>query len=128
MNIPKISEVFHLAADKYLAPDEDTYKKQRAKNYTDPQFRAREAPYSEQYSCCAVYDAITELYPASYGKEEWNKRISFRDMINNGMQNMGLRAGSMHIYDDYPGDFAARQGARYLWLKWCAMIAEEQGV
>lgn len=39
---------------------------------------------------------------------------------------MGLKTDVLDFQTFIPGD--ARQGARYAWLKFAALIAEEQGV
>ena len=68
-NKVKISDVLHLAADRYLASDYIEY------------FSA----VKNRFSCCAVSRSLDELITE------------------------------------------ASQGARYAWLKFCAMLYEEQG-
>ncbi len=63
------------------------------------------------WSCLAVEEACDEL------------RINFT-MVYRGLENMGLTP-----FGD--GQFSGvkdKQGARYMWLKFAALMAEEQGV
>ncbi len=65
-------------------------------------------------SCSAIYWACENLQISRKQREK----------IFKGLQNMGLDTS---VFDEFiPG--AARQGARYAWLKFAALIAEEQGV
>lgn len=108
----KISEVLHLAADKYLAKgiaDENWY-----------------GPY--QYTCSAIDKALADILqnapPARFHRQ--------LNIIKQGLRNLGLEDISgiecfkefEKFYDPTPES----QGARYMWLKFCALLAEEQGV
>ena len=46
--------------------------------------------------------------------------------------NMGFDVRSSHLFmkygDNTPGVDETVQGMRYMWLKWAALMAEEQGV
>lgn len=112
----KISEVLHLAADKYLAEDV-----------------GYDLDLQDEHSCLAIISAIRELVPAELKIGSLYIRICL------GLEEMGLntRRGSQfdefcvedsEVVYDYLSINKASQGARYNWLKFAAMIAEEQGV
>lgn len=100
-----IADVLHYAADKCLAYDV------RCNRHM-----------SNRYSCCAVYDACDALDVRA-------------DDVLEGLRNLGCDIGSTTLFDAYGdkhpsvSDFnPAVQGMRYMWLKWAALMAEEQGV
>jgi hypothetical protein len=95
---PKISEILHLAADKYLWDGcLDDYS-------------------TESYTCHAVRKAIDDLQ----GGE-------IESAVFEGLMNMGVNPCSSYEFEEsFPGP--NRQAARYNWLKFAALIAEEQGV
>lgn len=102
MKRPKISNVLHLAADKYLATDD-----------FDVLTRGK-----KKFSCAAVYDAADEL-DCSYSR------------LLIGLARMGCPVDSGCAF--VPLGYSAytdkhTQSARYIWLKWAALMAEEQGV
>jgi len=97
---PKISEILHLAADKYLWSG---YSKDRRDTAI--------------YSCFAIDEAIDDLGLSTYGTNK----------LFRGLKEMGLDIGSSRAFNEFHGD-PQRQSARYNWLKFAAMIAEEQGV
>lgn len=103
---PKISEVLHLAADKHLS---------ETGNYSYDK---------EKFSCCAVTAALDELVPEG----GW---WQFEYEIFNGLDEMGCDCGSANLFKKYGDGFnkgnAEVQGMRYFWLKWAALMAEEQG-
>ena len=90
--MPKISEIIHLAADKYLS--------------SFPYYHSYiQKPY---FSCCAIDDAIDELIPRSAFNH------NNRDMYNrimDGVEELGLSIGSCEAFDDISE--ADRQAARY---------------
>lgn len=104
----KISEILHLAADKYLRPDRDYYT---AKTL---------------YSCVAI--AMAQTSGICVDLEPWAKYNPEFKNIMQGLCNMGFKTkydvGTIFIYCD-PYE---RQQRRYSWLKFAAMMAEEQGV
>lgn len=123
-----IADVLHLAADKYLIADtEDTANFDK-----------------EHYSCCAIHNAIAELAPKEFFDNQ-GFRIFYTGEANEtptgkrvfaGLKAMGLDPGSTQLFKKlekktYGGWYnltPESQGARYSWLKFAAMIAEEQGV
>jgi hypothetical protein len=100
----KISQVLHKAADKNLAHDYESY--------------IRHSMDKERYSCSAIGLAL------EYDDEMF-------DRILEGLKEMGCPTGSVYAFTDmgYNDDFDKEtQGARYMWLKFAALMAEEQGV
>ena len=96
---PTVADALHLAADKYLAANEKCFK--------------------ARYSCGAVGDACNKL------------DVNFGGIIV-GLKNMGCDTTSSTLFYKY-GDNNFNiseevQGMRYMWLKWAALMAEEQGV
>jgi hypothetical protein len=107
---PTVADVLHLAADKYLAAH-DRF----------------EGGGKERFSCLAVAEAAYEL--------EGNYDSSFRQRLMDGLRSMGCDTSSSDLfkkYGDDPDHFSdidhRVQGMRYMWLKWAALMAEEQGV
>ena len=102
-----IADALHLAADKYLAANRHQYDTDLDK------FR---------YSCNAVSDACCEL------------GVNFGGVLI-GLKNMGCDITSNSLFRQL-GDGGLGilylseevQGMRYMWLKWAALMAEEQGV
>lgn len=103
----KISEVLHLAADKYLASDHT--------EYIDT--------YKSRFSCCTVSKALDELNTKA---KVW---LETHEAILKGFENLGLDTGSRRAFEEFEKGIVTEesQGARYAWLKFCAMLAEEQG-
>lgn len=100
----KISQVLHKAADKHLAHDYESY--------IHPSFD------KERFSCCAVDLAV------GYNPDLYHR-------ILEGLTEMGCPTGSIYAFTgmDYDDDLDEEtQGARYMWLKFAALMAEEQGV
>lgn len=99
----KLSDVFDRAADECLLVGE----------------RISVFDGRAEFSCDAVSAAIHGLNGFS------NRENSVRRRARQGMSEMGCPVESLDAYDDvHP---AQRQDARYLWLKWCALMAREQG-
>lgn len=109
----KISEVLHLAADEHLAISEEEWCNGKFK-----------------YSCDAVGQACAKLSKSIIGE------IDLKMTVNEGLRNMGVITSSTCEFSEfecnlqYDNTFISEQaqGARYTWLKFAAMIAEEQGV
>jgi hypothetical protein len=98
--MPTIAEVLHCAADYYLLEYVD-YAESERPNLT--------------YSCVAAYEAARDL--VGLGR-------SWLDLTTN--VEAGLKEMGMDTFDDVPDEH--RQAYRYAWLKFAALIAEEQGV
>lgn len=101
----QISEVLHCAADNHLSID-----------FADVR------PRTWRYSCDTLRDAIQKTYPDASNVEQ----EALRWRIKDGMVELGLDPESLNAFEDIPQG-VERQGARYSWLKFCAMLAEEQG-
>jgi hypothetical protein len=107
-----IADVLHLAADKYLVSN-SRYEADHIK---------------ERFSCCAIYSAMREINGNLYGE--------LRDQVMKGLINMGCDIGSHTLFvkhGDKPDVYESIithdvQGMRYMWLKWAALMAEEQGI
>jgi hypothetical protein len=108
---PTIADVLHLAADKCLV----AYSR-----YGEGR--------KERYSCCAIDEAIYKITGQLCGGYHLSRCIS------EGLKNMGCRTGSHTLFRKYgdPAEYSKInhevQGMRYMWLKWAALMAEEQGV
>lgn len=105
----KLSDVFHLAADKYLAATNEEYLNDKCK-----------------FSCLAIELSLHDIF-----KGDWRAVLVFMDcFIYPGLKSLGLRPGSTTSFIEMgcrPGRVPNKaQGARYTWLKFCAMLAEEQ--
>ena len=105
-----IADVLHHAADKTLWTGGKTEK-----HYF--KIRGREI---RRYSCDAVELACQNLsYEGDYHD------------IAEGLRNMGVDTHSCSVFRrfEYGAEFSVEeQAARYTWLKFAALIAEEQGV
>ena len=117
MNKFKISEVLHLAADKYLAVSQEHYRKSGLVTY---------------YSCCAIARAYSDL--RGEGVFKYGMRSTELRHIFKGLFNMGLPTDAFNnvCFGEYHSEDAELtreeiQGQRYMWLKWAALMAEEQG-
>ena len=114
----KISKVLHLAADYYLTSNDKTRKW---------------GPY--QYSCTAIKEALHESLGFKKGKyHTHNQAIEFNHHflnIEKGLRNLGLEYPreifAFRELEDFYNPTEESQSARYIWLKWCALMAEEQG-
>jgi hypothetical protein len=109
---PTVADVLHYAADKCLAHD---------RRYTADGIK-------EKFSCCAVTEAIYQL-TYSFNAD------GLYDRVFDGLKAMGCDTGSHTLfkkYGDQPHEYSnvdeTVQGMRYMWLKWAALMAEEQGV
>lgn len=103
-----IAEILHIAADKYLAS------------------KASES-YSwgigskDKYSCCAIAEAVYKLV-------DLGERELTIERIYQGLGAMGCPTNSLEAFNDRGQFSPENQQARYAWLKFAAMMAEEQGV
>jgi len=102
-NAATIADALHLAADNYLAADYNQWQD----------------IYHSKYSCGAVAQACCLL------------EVNFGGVLV-GLRNMGCDVTSCSLFEKH-GDRMLMlseevQGMRYMWLKWAALMAEEQGV
>lgn len=112
MTKPTIAEILHIAADKHLAS-----KKEQHLALVDTK---------EKFSCFAAEEAVMRLW-----KDHMIDSEERDDLINRtlkGLEAMGCPTGSTNAFGDEGKFNAENQQARYAWLKFAAMIAEEQGV
>lgn len=114
----KISDVLHLAADKYL----------------DDGVIDLIYVYSRKHvlSCCAIESAVYEVLSENSSIFSCSTYDTLMETIEQGLTNMGLAPQSTEAFKEFENSFhkttPESQGARYAWLKFAAMIAEEQGV
>ncbi len=110
-----IADILHIAADKYLVSHSrfETYHIQ------------------EKFSCCAIDSAIREITGSYFCAD--SKLLL--DQVMKGLTNMGCQTGSHTLFvkhGDLPAVYESInpdvQGMRYMWLKWAALMAEEQGI
>lgn len=108
-----IAEILHYAADKKLASKEEQLWNRGGDK--------------EKFSCCAVSEAVWKLWNEDKIASEGDRNeLIYR--CCEGLKAMGCPTYSMDAFNDR-GEFnAENQQARYAWLKFAAMIAEEQGV
>lgn len=105
----KISTILHRAADEMLAADFEDYCRGKTR-----------------FSCVAIEEVLIDLFDdfESERFEHWKNKI------NHGLREMGCDVDSGILFKDY-GDGGHInpdvQGMRYFWLKWAALMAEEQG-
>lgn len=107
-----IADVLHCAADNHLIAES----------------RENEGRYKERFSCSAVEEAIFCLTGDLYGGDS----MALLCRVMAGLTAMGCDTGSAGLfkkYGDNPDHINPEvQGMRYMWLKWAALMAEEQGV
>jgi len=106
-----IAEILHYAADNKLANEATEYWKHGGNK--------------EKFSCCAMQEAVYDLYRNS---PEPDKREKLIARISKGLEAMGCPTGSSHAFKDNRKFVEKNQQARYAWLKFAATMAEEQGV
>jgi hypothetical protein len=105
-----IAEILHNAADKHLAAKSNQYWAKGGNK--------------EKFSCCAVEESVIDLH-RTFNSDEIN---DVYNRVRYGLQEMGCPIDSTDAFDD-AGEFnAENQQARYAWLKFAAIIAQEQGV
>ena len=108
-----ISEILHIAADNHLAVKEsETWNRDGTK---------------EKFSCCAASEAVWNLWNEDKIVSR-NERDELIARCSEGLKAMGCPTDSVYAFDD-KGEFKEEnQQIRYAWLKFAAIIAEEQGV
>lgn len=131
-----ISDILHDAADVFLRYNRDDtaprYRLMYNNNGIIGSYSLQQSTgEAERFSCCAVEAAIAY----NFGLERWcddTEKLSKK--VKQGLRAMGCPTGSSTAFSKY-GDTHYTdqekhevQGMRYFWLKWAAMMAEEQGV
>lgn len=106
-----IAEILHYAADEKLAN-----KKHQQWGYGGTK---------EKFSCCAMEEAVYDLYR---GLDLDDEREEMIVRISKGLEAMGCPTSSTQAFGDCGLFVAENQQARYAWLKFAAIMAEEQGV
>lgn len=102
----KISKILHKAADKYLWDGFGSPPNEEAQN--------------EIYSCLAIHKVLIE-------KQYANNFVSCEKIVSDFLKKMGLRTYSNIEFAEFKNTEEA-QGARYLWLKFAALVAEDEGL
>ncbi len=120
----KISDILHDAADNELAHNQETYWLS-----STPSHKAS----LERFSCCAIDTAVINYLEKKYPDLHWSRRDRFSieifEEIKEGLRAMGLNTELTDAFGKEPDDVCPEiQGQRYFWLKWAALMAEEQGV
>lgn len=120
----KISDILHDAADKELAHNQETYWLSDAE---------KRVANRERFSCCALDNAVSNFLNKKYPQMHWRDidcvRESIQKDIKKGLEAMGLNTESTRAFGEEPANVSEDiQGQRYFWLKWAALMAEEQGV
>lgn len=110
MNKYSIAEILHCAADKHLAAKKSEYWSYGGRK--------------EKFSCCAMHEAVIDLN-RNFNAYEMTDIVN---RIGEGLEAMGCPINSVDAFDDHGEFVAENQQARYAWLKFAAIIAEEQGV
>lgn len=105
-----IAEILHIAADKYLAS-------KASESYSWG------TGSKDKYSCCAIAEAVYNLVDTG----EYEKELTIA-RISEGLEAMGCPVNSLDAFNDRGQFNPENQQARYAWLKFAAMMAEEQGV
>ena len=129
-----ISDILHDAADIFLRKTRNDvapcYVMKAKGEYPHVRYVLEESiREAERFSCCAVEAAIAH----KFGLERWsNDAEKLSKKVKQGLRNMGCPTGSSTAFskygDDWRFDNENVQGMRYMWLKWAALMAQEQGV
>jgi hypothetical protein len=112
-----VSAILHYAADNCLAVNQKEYWVNDGEK--------------EKYSCCAVMLAVEQMYRLEmYGVEvPYMEALALYKRIISGLKAMGCPVESSNAFsDEYNKINKENQQTRYAWLKFAAMMAEEQGV
>ena len=111
MKTYSIAEILHLAADEHLASTRDECWYFTGKK--------------EKYSCCAVSEAAMSLWDEDKIDSVEDRNELLRRIFK-GLEAMGCPINSSDAFDDTGAFIPENQQSRYAWLKFAAMIAEEQ--
>lgn len=129
-----ISDILHDAADKFLRYNKNdlAHRHRMVFNPLMGEYHLQEGQgEAERFSCCAVEASVAW----NFGLERWHddtEKLSKK--VKQGLRAMGCPTGSSTAFSKYgdshytEGEKHQVQGMRYMWLKWAAKMAEEQGV
>ena len=112
-----VSTILHDAADKYLA--RSTAERERSMKYYS---------LKNKYSCSAISTALRR------STLTYEQRVDLQKQINFGLVAMDCSICSTSLFMEHndPNNWlevnSDVQGMRYMWLKWAALMAEEQGL
>ena len=112
----KISEILHVAADQYLWSGSDYFLKSNEDHDKTIKYAC---------SCNAIYVAIVQNNSIS-----WKNKQKFFFRVKKGLTAMGLqKSGVPKYWNSSSNNFDDKrvQQERYSWLKFAALVAEEQG-
>lgn len=117
MKTPTIAQVLHRAADEFLHDSIIRHYKQQSHNVS------RKCVFS-----CIAIDKSVQAFRLEIGDCSDSRTWSYNtlEVIFQGLQELGLDVMSGTQFNSV--QIKDRQQVRYAWLKFAAMIAEEQGV
>jgi len=104
-----IAEILHRAADEFLA---NSFIKPHNTN-------------KELYSCLAITKAVYATVRDKGGNIQTAYKIG--KVIRRGLIELGLNPSTTLAFEEFPST-KTRQPTRYAWLKFCALLAEEQSM
>ncbi len=127
-----ISDILHDAADIFLRFDKNDTAPRVYKCYnyaTDTSRIEVKQSEAERFSCCAVDAAIAWHFKL----DRWGSEVEkVAKKVKKGLREMGCPTGSSSAFvkhgDTWEYNSTEVQGMRYFWLKWAALMAQEQGV
>ena len=108
-----LAYIFEYAADKCLAHD----IKQYDAYWTDLR-------HKDKYSCCAVESAVENLLSG----QGWGVIGDQQKKATQFLKSYGCPVQSCKAFKNDVSFNSENQQARYAWLKFAALLAEEQGV
>lgn len=118
-----IADILHDAADKELAHNQETYWLC---------YDTKRGAGRERFSCCAIENAAQRFLDKNYQTLDLVSKDRIRgnifDNIEQGLVAMGLNTSAPSVFGCEVSTINSEiQGYRYFWLKWAALMAEEQG-
>lgn len=85
------------------------------------------------FSCCSVWDAVRKLYNLHHANDTLGSRVTNwwswqrrGNGVGNWLKTLGVNPQSTSEYEAFTNPID-RQGARYMWLKFAAQVAEDEG-
>lgn len=108
-----LADIFHYAADKCLA-----HKREQYDTYWD------NAYHKDKYSCSAVESTIEKLFDG----QGWQVICDQQSKARFFLKSYGCPVNSTKAFKYDVMFNQDNQQTRYAWLKFAALLAEEQGV